>query len=123
MSIDAIRERLRARLATVPGLHAHASLVSSPQPPAACVVPARMGRDRDSDGGSRLAFDVWLYVAAVDPARGQQEIEALMAQASAALGAEPGAVVRSGTPARLLNMAGGRGLQLLTASLQVQMQG
>lgn len=61
-TIGDVRAGLKARLATISGLHASATMPAKPAPPAAAPKLLRWRYDPSFEGGAVFTFLIWVYV-------------------------------------------------------------
>lgn len=82
-TIDQLRAGLKARLATVSGLRAQATMTEDPVPPAAVVMPKRGAFDQTFDGKASYVFEVHLYMQLGDLNRAQTALDAYLSLSGA----------------------------------------
>jgi len=75
-SMDALRDGIATRLATVNGLRVSATYLDAPRPPVAMVLPDRIEYDLDgSRGADQFFFTVSLLVGRADDRAAQRNID------------------------------------------------
>lgn len=75
-SMDALRDGIATRLATVNGLRVSATYLDAPRPPVAMVLPERIAYDLDgSRGADQFFFTVSLLVGRADDRAAQRNID------------------------------------------------
>ena len=125
-----LREGLRNRLATINGLASYATVMATPQTPAAAVVP-RSREDLSFDGDCRYRFAIWVYVNPTDLKRAQEQIDRYLSSSGAhsielAIEADPtlGGVAQNTSVTGWIEYAtlveGGDGSKLLGVRLDVE---
>lgn len=82
-SVSAIRDGLRDRLTTIPGLRAHDTIPGNINPPAALISLARLTYDRTFDEAvdrmDEYEFAVRVYVAPAADAQSQERLDEFLA--------------------------------------------
>jgi hypothetical protein len=83
-SISELREALKGRLQTVPGLRTYDVMPPKPEPPAAAIALRTGTYGQSFDGADMLlVFDCYLYVAPGDLMRAQRTIDAYLSPTGA----------------------------------------
>lgn len=81
MNLDAIREGIKTRLDTIPGLQASARFMANPTPPAAHVVPGEINYHQAMQNGhSDVTLLVQAFVATVSDVGSQMLLDRFIAE-------------------------------------------